>query len=42
MEDLEKFQRLTIDREITMVELKKEIKKLREEFNKIKGRKIDN
>ena len=42
MEDLEKFQRLTIDREITMVELKKEIKKLREELNKIKGRKIDN
>jgi len=38
VEELEKFQRLTIGREVAMVELKKEIKKLKEELNKNKGR----
>lgn len=36
MEDLEKFQRLTIGREITMVEFKKEIERLKEELEKEK------
>jgi len=34
IDELEKFQRLTISREVAMVELKKEIKKLKEELKK--------
>ncbi|PJC68657.1 hypothetical protein CO015_03250 [candidate division WWE3 bacterium CG_4_8_14_3_um_filter_42_11] len=37
MKELEKFQRLTIGREFKMVELKEEIKKLKEELEKYKG-----
>lgn len=38
VEELEKFHRLTIGREIAMVELRKELKKLKEELKKTKGR----
>lgn len=38
MEELEKFQKVTIGRELKMIELKKEIKKLKEELKKSKGR----
>ena len=34
VKDLEKFYRLTIDRENKMIELKKEIKELKEKINK--------
>jgi hypothetical protein len=36
IDELEKFQRLTIGREVAMVELKKEIKKIKEELKKNK------
>jgi len=36
IDELEKFQSLTIGREVDMVELKKEIKKLKEELEKYK------
>lgn len=36
IEEMEKFQRLTIGREVSMVELKKEMKKLKEELKKYK------
>ena len=39
LRELEKFQKLTVGRELKMVELKKEIKKLKEEINSLKGRK---
>jgi len=34
---LEKFQRITINREVAMIELKKEIKKLEAELKKLKA-----
>ena len=37
--ELERFQRLTVGRELKMIELKEEIKKLKEELGKYKGRK---
>ena len=39
VDELEKFRRLTEGRELRMVELKEEIKKLKEELEKQKGRK---
>lgn len=39
LRELEKFQKLTVGRELKMIELKKEIKKLKEEINSLKGRK---
>jgi len=38
IDELEKFERLTIGREVAMVELKKEIKKIKEELMRTKGR----
>ena len=38
IEELEKFQRLTVGRELKMVGLKEEIKKLKEELEKYKGK----
>jgi len=40
IEEMEKFQKLAVGRELKMVELKEEIKKLKEELEKTKGRKI--
>lgn len=39
LEELEKFHRVTVGRELKMVELKEKIKKLEEELKKYKGRK---
>ncbi len=38
MKELEKFQKVTVGREIKMIELKREIKRLKEELKKNKGR----
>jgi len=38
VEELGKFHRLTIGRELKIIELKEEIKKLKEELEKDKGR----
>lgn len=40
MEELEKFQKLAVGREIKMVELKKEIQRLKEETKTIKSKKV--
>jgi len=40
IEEMEKFQKLAVGRELKMVELKEEIEKLKEELEKTKGRKI--
>ena len=37
MEDLERFQRLAVGREMKMIELKKEIERLKKELEKYKG-----
>ncbi len=37
IKELEKFQKLTVERELKMVELKEEIKKLKEELEEKKG-----
>jgi methyl-accepting chemotaxis protein len=39
VEELEKFHRVTVGRELKMIELKKEIEKLKEELKKYKGQK---
>jgi len=39
VEELERFHHLTVGRELKMIELKEEIKKLKEELGKYKGRK---
>jgi PAS domain S-box-containing protein len=39
LEELEKFLRITVDRELKMMELKEEIEKLKKELEKYKGRK---
>jgi methyl-accepting chemotaxis protein len=38
LEELERFQRLTVGRELKMIELKKEIKKIKKELEKDKGK----
>ena len=38
IKELERFQRLTLGRELRMIDLKKEIKKLNEELEKYKSR----
>ena len=40
IEEMEKFQKLAVGRELKMIGLKEEIKKLKEELEKTKGRKI--
>lgn len=40
MEELEKFHRLVVGRELKMIQLKEEIEKLKKELEKCKGRKI--
>lgn len=37
-EELEKFQKLAVGRELKMIEIKKEIKKLKEELEKFQGK----
>ncbi len=39
IEELEKFNKLAVGRELKMIELKEEIRKLKEELERLKGRK---